>query len=420
MARLTPHLLYISLGLGVGYFIGLSQRGETLTTRLRDSSRELGNQLLKRGHKAAGGPSKKLSDKRIVSEGVPSPSQVIDYNAKNPNQETSHGRASDPGKKEAPTSGLPGAAPKIASQTPHGTLPKVRLLNAYRTRTFWTPGLIANDVQNFTIVIEKDDSLDRSYRPRIDWKVGSAQGTLWGDATKRLQTILLPRSAWRLDEPAVEVGLKVGAAREGENFEWPPEKATLTIKSLATALEKGGLLHISSKKRAGSHASGWLSNWNQVKPGPNTLSIYMDADADPQALWPLLQSAEDFSLEPGPPPKEPMELFAAQDQVMFGIVRGSLPSVQRTKLLKDLGIVLTYRGLPQHYLGELRGNPRAIAARVKSLAVAETVVIFRSHAQTPFGAVKTVLIIPRNVELLRKEGVALFTQPVEGVTYFGH
>jgi hypothetical protein len=297
----------------------------------------------------------------------------------------------------------------------------VRIYNAYRTRTFWTPGPIATDTQNFTVYIEREEGKNPAYKPRIDWQVGSARGTLWGDNSKKVQMIVLPPDAWRLDRPEVEVEIKVGAAQAGQDFIGSPETATVTIKSLSQALAgKGGLVHVSELFRQSNNGPGWVTSWNKVTPGAGTITIYVAPGTNPSALWPMLASASDFKLEPGAVPQGPMEIYASRDKILMGIVAGKVPPQTRNLIQRNRDILLTYRGLPQDYLGALQWDAKTLAEKVKTNAIGDTVVLFRNVPGQPFGSVKRDLITIPNIEILRKEGIALFTKPVENIAYFAH
>jgi hypothetical protein len=299
--------------------------------------------------------------------------------------------------------------------------PKVRLYNAYRTRTFWTLGKIASDKQIFTIFIEREEGKNPAFKPRIDWQVGNNRGTIWGDNTKRIQMISLPPEAWRIDRPSVDVELRVGAAKEEQDFVGATENANVTIKSLSAVLGvKGGVIHISEEARPAIAGPGWVTSWNKVSAGPSTTSIYVAPGTNLSTVWPMLTSAVDFKVEPGVVPQGPMEIFVSQDRMLMGIISGKISPQTRGLMQKNREIVLTYRGYPQDYLGALHGDAVSLADRVKTTAKGDTVVLFRSVPGQPFGAVKRDLITVPNIALLRKEGIALFTKPVENIAYLAH
>lgn len=303
----------------------------------------------------------------------------------------------------------------------NGAPPKVRLYNAYRTRTFWTLGKIAADNQVFTIFIEREEGKNPAFKPRIDWQVGKNRGTIWGDGSRKTQMISLPPEAWRIDRPSVEVGLRVGAAIEGQDFVGATENANLTIKSLSEVLGvKGGVIHISDTARPANAGPGWVTSWNKVAAGPGTTSIYVAPGTNMSSIWSMLSTAGDFKVEPGAMPQGPMEIFVSQDKILMGIVSGKISPQYRGVLQKNREIILSYRGLPQDYLGALQWDAASLAERVKTKAIGDIVVLFRAVPGQPFGAVKRDLITVPNIALLRKEGIALFTKPVENVSYLAH
>lgn len=307
------------------------------------------------------------------------------------------------------------------STDPSGTPPKVRLYNAYRTRTFWTLGKIAADDQVFTIFIEREEGKNPAFKPRIDWQVGKNRGTIWGDSTRKTQMISLPPEAWRIDRPSVEIGLRVGAAIEGRDFVGATENANLTIKSLSEVVGvKGGVIHISETARPVNAGPGWVTSWNKVAAGPGATSIYVAPGTNISSIWPMLSTAGDFKVEPGVVPQGPMEIFVSQDKVLMGVVSGKISPQTRALIQKNREIVLSYRGLPQDYLGALQWDAASLADRVKTKAIGDVVVLFRAVPGQPFGAVKRDLVTVPNIALLRKEGIALFTKPVENVSYLAH
>lgn len=233
--------------------------------------------------------------------------------------------------------------------------------------------------------------------------------------------ISLPPEAWRIDRPSVEVGLRVGAAMEGQDFVGATENANLTIKSLSEVLGvKGGLIHISETARPANAGPGWVTSWNKVAAGPGATSIYVAPGTNTSFLWPVLSTAGDFKVEPGVVPQGPMEIFVSQDKILMGIVSGKVSPQTRGLIQKNRDIVLSYRGLPQDYLGALQWDAASLAERVKAKAVGDVVVLFRAVPGQPFGAVKRDLVTVPNIALLRKEGIALFTKPVENVSYLAH
>ena len=434
MLDFKERLVYICLGLGVGYGVGqIASRAKNK----KESSREVVH--IKKEKLAAKKPPKSdlVNSKKSVEKTVGEPLEKLSQGySETPSKQTeavppaakvgaaATASAEDERQAPMPMMGKSLQSMPVSEERVPGspsTSAKVRILNAYRTRTFWTPGPIMSDMHNFTIVVETKQDQDPSLKPRIDWKVGKNQGSLWGVATKNIQAITLPWEAWRLDEPSVEVSLKVGAARDGEDFSGPTETASLTIRSLFSTVEgSGAVIHLSHPLRTKSQASEWLTSWNKVKPGKDVLSIYLPPRTDLTPFWPMLQSAADFTIESEYTPKAPMDVFAAQDKVVLGIVGGSLPAKNRSQMLQKLGVVLTYKGLPSQYLGDLRGNPATIATRAIAGAVGDSVILYRADSQNPFGSVAKKLINPQTVELLRKEGVALFTHPVEAVNYMVH
>ncbi len=434
MVDFKTRLVYICIGLGVGYGVGqIATRGKNK----KESANAVVN--VRKARLTAKRPQRiepvksETAVEKPIGEPVEKLSDSHPEMPKNTHEEISSAALSGASSMAKVASELQALLPIPTKAEPspsvtdngaqgsEGTPSKVRILNAYRTRTFWTPGPIMNDMRNFTIMVETKQDQDTSLKPRIDWKVGKTQGTLWGVASKNIQTITLPWEAWRLDEPSVEVNLKVGAARDGEDFSGPTESANLTIKSLSSAVEgSGAVIHLSHPLRNKGPGTGWLTSWNKVKPGKDVLSIYLPPRAELTPIWPMLQSAADFTIESEFTVKEPMAVFANQDKVLFGIVGGSLPTKNRSQLLEKLGVVLTYKGLPSQYLGDLRGNPATISTRVMAAAVGDSVILYRPDPKNPFGSVPKKLINPGNVELLRKEGVALFTHTVEAVNYMVH
>lgn len=309
------------------------------------------------------------------------------------------------------------AKPTDTDQTP----PKVRLFNAYRTRTFWTAGAIPSETQDFTVFIEREEGKSLAFKPRIDWQVGGTRGTVWGDSSKKTQMLRLPPEAWRLDRPTVEVELTVGAAMDGQDFLGPTEKATVVVKSLAQALgSKGGLIHFREAPRQAQTGPGWVTSWNKVSPGAGTTTLYVAPGTNTGMVWALLASASDFKIEPGVMAQGNMEIFASRDQVLLGVVAGKIPPLSRSVIQQNRDVFMSFRGQPQDYLGALQGDATSLAERVKTRASGDTVVLFRNVAQQPFGAVKRDLITVPNIQILRKEGIALFTKAVENPAYFAH
>lgn len=437
MADFKKGFLYLGMAAALGFGVGRAtvRTGESRTkgkaqdgllARKSGATRKKKIQVKPTSHQAPAitrledsSTSANDATERPLNAMSDSPSSVeAGQNSDSDFSESPGGAATKKAPEEA-NSGAKGVSNKLA-ETDEAP-PKVRLFNAYRTRTFWTSGPIMKDTQKFTVFIEREEGKNPAFKPRIDWRVGKSQGTIWGDITKKVQMLTLPPEAWHFDRPTVEVEIKVGAAQAGQDFVGVTETATLTIKSLSQALStKGGLIHVSESSRQANAGPGWVTSWNKISPGAGTISIYVAPGTSPASLWPMLVSAADFKVEPGVMPQGPMEIFVSRDKVLMGIVAGKIPPQTRNLIQRNPDMLLTYRGHPQDYLGALQWDATSLAARVKTNAVGDTVILFRNVPGQPFGAVKRDLVTIPNIELLRKEGIALFTKPVDNIAYFAH
>ncbi len=142
----------------------------------------------------------------------------------------------------------------------------IRILNAYRHRTFWSENSL-NMVNGFTVVIKSSETLSPSKVLRATWSTSARSGSISlgrGISQGQIRVFTIPKEAFSDAGEAMNLKVQV---EEGPGIGAPQstilDEATIRIRNLDELLRKTYFIGISANPRA-DYTPGWITNWSEV------------------------------------------------------------------------------------------------------------------------------------------------------------